>query len=104
MKCMRTIVFAAGTALAASVAAQTCSGGAGGGMDATGSQCNDASFTAATVGVAQAAGKAVAPSVVRDTRSKSSAAARAPSAKPETAARAAPARQSPAGIDTASLR
>lgn len=51
MNAIRTMLVAAAFALAASAHAQDCSGGADGGMDATGNQCsrsNPSAVTAAT--------------------------------------------------------
>lgn len=44
MHLIRTIFFAAAVVCAGSIHAQGCSGGADGGMDATGNQCGDASL------------------------------------------------------------
>jgi hypothetical protein len=46
MNILRTLWLAAGLALAGSLHAQACSGGSGGGTDATGNQCSDSATVA----------------------------------------------------------
>ena len=55
MKIKSILAFAAAMALSFATHAHECSGGAGGGMDATGNQCNDESAYSAALASATAA-------------------------------------------------